>query len=173
MVMLLVTSITNIRLVPSFSKNEMFILLSQHLKWKQFTKGFPVSTSLLAVMIMDILVFCLTNHSYDLVNPWSNSYQVVGYEWAVWHCFRLFQLFKVRPTILHCPILWVFWFVFLMNRRTLTWWLDWTWMHTDSPFPGHAFFLVWGCFDRALCWKFSNGLTFSNCCDLYCLDHLR
>jgi hypothetical protein len=69
MVMLLVTSITNIRLVPSFSKNEMFILLSQHLKWKQFTKGFPVSTSLLAVMIMDILAFCMTNHSYDLANP--------------------------------------------------------------------------------------------------------
>jgi hypothetical protein len=69
MVMLLVTSITNIRLVPSFSKNEMFILLSQLLKWKQFTKGFPVTTSLLAVMIMDILAFCMTSHSYDLVNP--------------------------------------------------------------------------------------------------------
>jgi hypothetical protein len=69
MAMLLVTSITNIRLVPSFSKNEMFTLLSQHLKWKQFIKGFPVNTSLLAVMIMDILAFCTTNHSYDPVNP--------------------------------------------------------------------------------------------------------
>lgn len=68
MVMLLVTSITNIRLVPSFSKNEMFTLLSQHLKWKQ-NKGFPVSTSLLAVMIMDILALYTTNHNYDLVNP--------------------------------------------------------------------------------------------------------